>query len=76
MIMKENKKIIVQLPDEVAKEYELLDWTGSPKQFFGNKLGYININNLTLKQAKRLVQANFRYLKKKEKVAAAPAKNK
>lgn len=58
-------KNTVKLLPEVAEKYELVGWKGSPKQFFGAKLGRVDVSALTLPQADRLVQMGFRYLKPK-----------
>jgi len=65
------KKSNVKLPEEVAEKYELVGWTGSPKQFFGAKMGRVDVSELTIEQADRLVKLGFRYLKPKP---AKPAK--
>ena len=52
-----------QLPAEVAKHYELVNYKGSPKQFWG-KLGRIDVSTLTLKQADNLYRRGWTKLKK------------
>lgn len=68
----------VSLPAEVAQKYDLVGWTGSARQFFGPKLGHVDVSKLTITQADRLVKMGFRYLKPKPKAekkeAAKPEK--
>lgn len=68
-----SKKNTVTLPAEVAEKYELVGWTGSPKQFFGAKMGRVDVSALTLERADQLVSMGFRYLREKP---AKPAKEK
>lgn len=63
-----NDKRIVALPEAVAKEYELINWTGGHRQNFG-RFGDIDISKMTPAFAARLVQMGFSKLKKKEKSA-------
>lgn len=50
---------------EVSKEFELVNWTGGHRQFFGAKFGIIDLKQINLQQASRLVQMGFPKLKKK-----------
>lgn len=52
-----------QLPAEVAKHYQLVNYKGSTKQFWG-KFGSIDISRLTLQQANALYQRGWTKLKK------------
>lgn len=54
-----------QLPAEVAQHYELVNYKGSSKQFWG-KYGTIDISQLTLKKADALHQRGWPKLKKKQ----------
>lgn len=64
-----SKKNTVQLPTEVAEQYQLVGWRGSARQFFGSKLGHVDISTLSLKHAGYLVRNGFRYLKPKPKAS-------
>lgn len=65
-----SKKTTVMLPPEVAEKYQLVNYRGSARQFYGSKLGYIDVSTLTLQAAERLVSLGFRYLKEKPPKAA------
>ena len=62
-IPKVQKK--VELPKEVAKDYELVKWVGGPRQLFG-KFGIIDVTTLTPEKAAILVEKGWRRLRKKE----------
>jgi len=55
------------LPDEVAQEYELVNWTGGAVQNFG-KFGRIDLNTLTLAQARQLHAKGFSKLQVRKKL--------
>lgn len=48
----------IQLPTEVGKKYELINWHGSHCQIFGTH-GLVDLTKITLQQADRLVKNNF-----------------
>ena len=62
----------VKLPDAVAAEFELHQWQGSHKQYFG-RFGTIDLNKITLDQARRLVSMGFNRIRKKATKAAKSA---
>ena len=62
----------VKLPDAVAAEFELHQWQGSHKQYFG-RFGTIDLNKITLDQAERLVSMGFNRIRKKAAKAAKSA---
>jgi hypothetical protein len=82
--MAEQKYGTQALNAEVAKDYELVDWTGGHRQDFGKysswlQGGVLDLSTLTLDQAARLVEMKFPKLRKRESMravapAAAPAK--
>lgn len=53
------------LPKEVADKYELVDWTGGHRQFFGSRYGTVDLKEMTLSQADRLYRRGFPKLKLK-----------
>jgi hypothetical protein len=57
------------LPDEVAQEYELVNWTGGAVQNFG-RFGLVNLNTLTLAQARQLHAKGFSKLQVRKKPKA------
>jgi hypothetical protein len=57
-------KYNINLPEEVAKDFELVNWTGSSRQYFG-KHGVVDLQKLTPARAARLVQQGFTKLKRK-----------
>jgi hypothetical protein len=71
--MAEKKIKIGELPEEVAKNYELVNWVGGPRQHFG-RYGDIDLDKMTEAQAQRLVQMGFPRIKKKEDQASNDSK--
>jgi hypothetical protein len=67
----------MKLNKEIAEHYELVGWKGGPVQVFG-RFGIIDLDKLTLKQARRLERMGFAKLKpkpaKKQKPANEPGK--
>lgn len=57
------------LPDEVAQEYELVNWKGGAVQNFG-RFGLVNLNTLTLAQARQLHAKGFSKLQVRKKPKA------
>jgi hypothetical protein len=53
-----KKAVKVELSEDVAKKYELVNWVGSHKQYFG-KHGIIDVNIMTVAQADALVKAEW-----------------
>jgi hypothetical protein len=62
----------MDLPKEVAEHYELVGWKGGPVQVFG-RFGVVDINKLTLRHARNLVNRGFKKLKAKPPSKAKPA---
>ena len=62
----------VKLPNAVAAEFELHQWQGSHKQYFG-RFGTIDLNKITLDQAERLVSMGFNRIRKKSEKKATKA---
>lgn len=61
------------LSKEVAEEFEVINWTGGHKQYFGSKYRTVNLKKLTLTQARSLVNRGFTKLVKKELKAPVKA---
>lgn len=61
------------LPEEVAKEFEVVNWRGGWLQFFpsyshlGAPYGRVNLKDITLPYAERLFNAGFPHLRRKKK---------
>lgn len=72
-----KKKSAVKLPAEVAERYDLVGWTGSARQYFGTKMGYVDVSTITMADADRLARLGFRYLKPRAKASKEkdPAKS-
>lgn len=62
----------MNLPKEVAEHYELVGWKGGPVQVFG-RFGVVDLNNLTLRRAQKLVKMGFTKLKAKPQKKTKPA---
>jgi hypothetical protein len=62
----------IKLPSDVAAHFELVEWTGGTRQHFG-KYGLVDLEKITLTQAKKLASKGFPKLKP---VKPAPAKAK
>ena len=60
-----------KLSKEVAEQFEIVDWWGGHKQFFG-KFGTVDLSTLTIQQAERLVGMGFSKIVKKEAKKLAP----
>lgn len=58
-------KPIPQLPAEVAKVYDLVNWTGGHKQDFGIVFGTVDLSTLTVAKAESLVKKGFTKLVRK-----------
>jgi len=54
-----------QLPAETAEKYEIIDWVGGNRQYFG-KFGIIDIKQLTPRRAGQLVRMKFKKIKEKK----------
>lgn len=62
---------MAKLNADTAKQYDLVDWVGGKKQYFGTKFGTVDVQTLTPEQAKRLVSRGFKKLRKKGSKAVA-----
>jgi hypothetical protein len=60
------------LNKNIAEHYELVNWKGGPVQVFG-RFGVIDLQKLTLKQARRLERMGFAKLKAKPAKKQKPA---
>lgn len=54
------------LPKPVAEKYELVNWKGGAKQYFGS-FGTVDLEKLTVQRADRLVAMGFTKLRLIEK---------
>lgn len=54
-----------QLPSEVAKVFDLVNWTGGVKQDFGPVFGTVDLSTLTVQKAENLVRKGFTKLARK-----------
>ncbi len=52
------------LSKDVAEKFEVIDWVGSHRQFFGT-FGIIDLSTMTLQQAERLAKLNFPKIRRK-----------
>lgn len=60
------------LSSEASKKYELVDWTGPAKQFFGRH-GEIDVSTLTLEKADKLYAKGWTRLRLKPAASTKPA---
>lgn len=65
-----------QLPAEVAKDFELVDWPGPQKKLYFGKFGIVDLETITPKQAESLVKRKFSKIRQKEDVGAKTATKK
>lgn len=62
-------QVQVKLPEEVAKKYQLVNYTGGDTQVWG-KHGTITVSKITLEQAARLVKNKWPKLQELQASAA------
>lgn len=67
-----SKYGVEALSKEVADQFDIIDWTGSHRQFFG-RFGKIDLSTLTVAQAERLVKLRFSKIRRKTDKRSEPA---
>lgn len=67
-----SKYGVEALSKEVSDQFEIIDWAGSHRQFFG-RFGTIDLSTLTVTQAERLVRLKFSKIRRKTDKKSEPA---
>lgn len=56
----------MNLPVELAGKYELVDWVGGSRQWFGSRFRTVDLDTLNEKQAESLIKKGFPRLRRKD----------